>query len=131
MKWCLGDWLNFGASQKYGEKYDEAIAATGYDYKTLRNAKSICAKVELRNSFHACVFLQHILCKLPETVLRQNIPVPIMDHENLPICGKRLVAQTASQNEMLLLRHQLILKPSPLNSDWQAHLVKVRALFSN
>ena len=34
--WWIGDWLVFG-QREYGNRYKQAIAATGLDYQTLRN----------------------------------------------------------------------------------------------
>lgn len=43
-QWWIGDWLNFGA-RAYGEKYTQAIEATGYDYQTLANFAWVAEKV--------------------------------------------------------------------------------------
>ena len=32
LMWRLGDWLLYGENKNWGEKYDRAIEATGYDY---------------------------------------------------------------------------------------------------
>lgn len=45
--WWLGDWLQYGAKQPYGEKYAQAIENTGYEYGTLRNAASVAGRIEL------------------------------------------------------------------------------------
>lgn len=42
--WWIGDWARYG--KRYGEKYDSAIKATGYDYGTIANAKSVAARIE-------------------------------------------------------------------------------------
>lgn len=34
--WCLGDWLVYG-QEMYTDRYQQAIAAAGLDYQTLRN----------------------------------------------------------------------------------------------
>jgi N6-adenosine-specific RNA methylase IME4 len=46
IQWLVGDWLNYGET-RYGEKYKEAIEATGYDYQTLRNEKQIARRFEV------------------------------------------------------------------------------------
>jgi hypothetical protein len=46
VQWLIGDWLNYGET-RYGEKYKEAIEATGYDYQTLANEKQISRRFEL------------------------------------------------------------------------------------
>ena len=35
--WWVGDWIRYG-ERRYGEKYAQAIEATGMTYGTLRNA---------------------------------------------------------------------------------------------
>lgn len=42
--WWVGDWACFG--QRYGEKYSEVIAATGYDYSTIAHAKSVADRIK-------------------------------------------------------------------------------------
>lgn len=42
--WWIGDWMRFG-EHKWGEKYAQAIAATGHSYQTLANAKWVAEKV--------------------------------------------------------------------------------------
>src|SRR5271167_385611 len=37
--WWLGDWLRFGDSMSWGEKYDEAVGELGFGYGTARDAK--------------------------------------------------------------------------------------------
>lgn len=46
VQWWIGDWLRFG-ERKYGEKYTQAIDATGYDYQTLANMAYVAARVEI------------------------------------------------------------------------------------
>ena len=44
----IGDWINFGAEKKeWGEKYKEAVAKTGLEESTLRNAAWVARKVDL------------------------------------------------------------------------------------
>jgi hypothetical protein len=40
----IGDWINYGEAQ-YGEKYKEALAATGIAYQTLANYSYVAHKV--------------------------------------------------------------------------------------
>ena len=42
--WWVGDWA--GVGQRYGEKYSEVAAATGYDYSTIAHAKSVADRIE-------------------------------------------------------------------------------------
>ena len=41
----IGDWINFGETT-YGDKYKEALAATGIAYQTLANYSYVARKVE-------------------------------------------------------------------------------------
>ncbi len=44
----IGDWINYGESHKeYGDKYIEALQATGYDYNTLRHFARVSRLVKL------------------------------------------------------------------------------------
>lgn len=44
----IGDWINYGESRKdYGDKYAEALKATGFDYGTLRNYSNVARRVKL------------------------------------------------------------------------------------
>lgn len=54
----IGDWLNYG-EKRWGEKYLEAIEATGYDYGTLRNDKWIAARVDLSRRRDKLTFDHH------------------------------------------------------------------------
>lgn len=42
--WWIGDWLNFGEGV-YGEKYAQAVTATGLDEQTLMNYAYVCRSV--------------------------------------------------------------------------------------
>lgn len=44
VKWYLGDWLRIG-EHLYGEKYSQAMEATGYEYQTLVNMHHVCSRV--------------------------------------------------------------------------------------
>lgn len=46
VQWWIGDWLNYG-ERAYGEKYTEAIEATGYDEHSLRQYAWVANKVAL------------------------------------------------------------------------------------
>lgn len=45
LSFYLGDWLNFGSSGVYGERYSQALAATGRSEHTLANYAWVCNKV--------------------------------------------------------------------------------------
>ncbi len=57
--WDLGDWLLYGQNKKWGEKYDRAVEATGYDYGTLRNAKSVAKRFPLSRRRDKLTFAHH------------------------------------------------------------------------
>ncbi len=44
-QWWIGDWLNYG-ERAYGEKYSQAMEATGLDYETVRNYAWVADHVE-------------------------------------------------------------------------------------
>lgn len=44
--WWWGDWLNFGKSE-YGEKYEQALDESGYEYQTLANAAWVSNSIEI------------------------------------------------------------------------------------
>lgn len=59
--WWIGDWINFGEGV-YGEKYAQAVEATGLDTETLQNYRWVAEKVPptrrvatLAFSIHQCV----------------------------------------------------------------------------
>ena len=54
----IGDWLNFGEF-KWGEKYLEAVKASGYDIGTLRNDKWVADKVDLSRRRDTLSFDHH------------------------------------------------------------------------
>jgi hypothetical protein len=45
VQWWIGDWINFGATT-YGEKYADALEATGYEYGSLANMASVAGEFE-------------------------------------------------------------------------------------
>lgn len=46
LMWWIGDWMRFG-EHKWGEKYAQAIAATGHAYQTLRDAAWVSGAYDL------------------------------------------------------------------------------------
>ncbi len=54
----LGDWLNYG-ERSYGEMYTQAVGATGYENKTLRNAKWVSSVYELSCRHDNLSFTHH------------------------------------------------------------------------
>jgi len=54
----IGDWINY-AENKWGEKYNEAIACTGLEYRTLRNYAYVARKVQLSYRYDNLTFNHH------------------------------------------------------------------------
>jgi hypothetical protein len=46
VQWWIGDWLNYG-ERRYGEKYAQAIDATGYDYSTLNGMRWVAERIAI------------------------------------------------------------------------------------
>lgn len=47
IKWWVGDWLIFGETRAWGDKYPQAIQeATGYHYDSLRKAAFVSQRIE-------------------------------------------------------------------------------------
>ena len=42
--WWVGDWLRYG-ERRFGERYAQAVEATGFALQTLRNAVWVCEKI--------------------------------------------------------------------------------------
>ena len=58
VQWWIGDWLNYG-ERKYGEKYAQAVEATGYAYDTLRVMAYVAGKVETDRRRSVLSFSHH------------------------------------------------------------------------
>lgn len=58
VQFWIGDWLNYGES-KYGETYTQALEATDYENKTLRNGKWVASRVELSRRRDNLSFSHH------------------------------------------------------------------------
>ncbi len=58
VQFWLGDWVNYGEN-RYGEKYAQAIDATGYEYQTIANARYIAEKVEVSRRRENLPFSHH------------------------------------------------------------------------
>jgi hypothetical protein len=64
--WWLGDWLVFG-ERRYGQRYREAISATGLEYKTLRNYAVVARRFEMSRRRDTLSFAHHAeVCALPD-----------------------------------------------------------------
>ena len=68
----IGDWINY-AETKWGEKYNEAIAATGLEYQTLRAYAYVAKKIDLLNRFNNLTFTHHFaVAKLKDPAERTH-----------------------------------------------------------
>jgi hypothetical protein len=56
--WLVGDWLNVG-EREYGEKYAQAVDATGYSVQTLTNDKYVTAQIEIYRRRENLSFAHH------------------------------------------------------------------------
>jgi hypothetical protein len=56
--WCLGDWLVYGM-RHYGDRYQQAIQATGLRYQTLRNYFWVANQFPLERRHHRLTFQHH------------------------------------------------------------------------
>jgi hypothetical protein len=56
--WCLGDWLVYGM-RHYGDRYQQAIQATGLRYQTLRNYFWVANQFPLERRHHHLTFQHH------------------------------------------------------------------------
>ena len=61
LMWCLGDWLNYGAAKakEWGERYVKAVAASGYDYQTCRNAAWVAGAIGMSRRRDTLSFGHH------------------------------------------------------------------------
>lgn len=57
-QWWVGDWLNYG-ERAYGEKYSQAMDATGLDYSTVANAAWVSKSVEVSRRRENLSFSHH------------------------------------------------------------------------
>jgi len=56
----IGDWINY-AEEKWGEKYNDAIAVTGLEYQTLRNYAWVANRVHLSARADNLPFRHHLV----------------------------------------------------------------------
>jgi hypothetical protein len=62
----IGDWINY-AENKWGEKYNEAMACTGLEYKTLRDYAYVSRSVQLSARADNLPFRHHsVVAKLKD-----------------------------------------------------------------
>ena len=59
MGFLIGDWINY-AEDKWGEKYNEAIACTGLEYQTLANYSYVARKVQFSARAENLTFRHHL-----------------------------------------------------------------------
>lgn len=56
--WWIGDWCNFG-ERKYGEKYTQAMEASGYTYQAVADAAWVAARIEISRRRETLTFTHH------------------------------------------------------------------------
>lgn len=56
--WWIGDWVNYGEAA-YGEKYSQALEATGLEYGTLRNYAWVASRIEVSRRHDNLSFSHH------------------------------------------------------------------------
>jgi hypothetical protein len=56
--WCLGDWLVYG-QERYADRYQQAVAAAGLEYQTLRNYAWVARRFEFPRRREALSFQHH------------------------------------------------------------------------
>ena len=78
----IGDWINYG-EERYGEKYDEALARTKITYQTLRDFSYVARKVELSWRHDNLSFEHHkVVAKLKTQEEKQHW-LGVADQEGL------------------------------------------------
>ena len=58
VQWWLGDWMNYGEG-RWGERYAQAIEATGLDEGTLRNIAWVCRRFDPSRRHDKVSFAHH------------------------------------------------------------------------
>jgi hypothetical protein len=77
----IGDWINY-AESKWGEKYNDAIAATGLEYQTLRNYAWVAKRVHLSARADNLPFRHHaVVAKLKDTDQQKHWLQMAEDHD--------------------------------------------------
>ena len=72
--WWWGDALNYG-ERNWGEKYEQALSESDYDYQTLRNAKWIAARFELSARADKLSFKHHEVVASLDPKVRERLLV--------------------------------------------------------
>lgn len=73
VQWAIGDWLNYG-ERAYGEKYAQAVEATGYSYQSLADAAWVAAKIQSSDRSENLGWTHHrILAAIPDDSDRREI----------------------------------------------------------
>lgn len=58
VQWWLGDWVNYGEAT-YGETYSQALEATEYEEKTLRNYAYVARNIQMSRRRDNLTFSVH------------------------------------------------------------------------
>jgi hypothetical protein len=77
----IGDWINY-AVNKWGEKYNEAIAATGLEYQTLLNYAYVARRVQISVRTENLPFYHHqVVAKLKDPEEQKHWLTQAEDHD--------------------------------------------------
>ncbi|MFN9820374.1 MAG: hypothetical protein ACK56K_06735 [Akkermansiaceae bacterium] len=77
----IGDWINY-AENKWGEKYNEAIAATGLEYQTLLNYAYVARRVQISVRTENLPFYHHqVVAKLKDPEEQKHWLTQAEDHD--------------------------------------------------
>jgi len=77
----IGDWINY-AEEKWGEKYNEAIAVTGLEYQTLANYAYVARRVQFSVRTENLPFYHHqVVAKLKDPQEQSHWLKTAEDHD--------------------------------------------------
>lgn len=120
VQWAIGDWLNYG-ERRWGERYTEAVEATGYDYQTLRNMKAVAGGIELSRRRDNLPFTAHA----EVAGLSPEKADAVLDRAESEGLSTRQVRMLARQE-----RATPVTDPGPVAGDDGARVVKDLAVLS-
>ena len=77
----IGDWINY-AEEKWGEKYNEAIAVTGLEYQTLANYAYVARRVQISVRTENLPFYHHqVVAKIKDPEEQRHWLKTAEDHD--------------------------------------------------
>ncbi len=81
--WWVGDWIRYG-ERRYGEKYAQAIDATGYSYSTVSKAAWVCGRIPPEDRRIGLDFGHHAKAAGLDPCSREQI-LNVAEAENLSV----------------------------------------------